>query len=59
VYLLIKEVAQEKGIDIILENNYVLYADESLDITEDIIAKIKSMPKKEGQKEKKIAPSEK
>jgi outer membrane protein len=59
VYLLIKEVAQEKGIDIILENNYVLYADDSLDITEDIITKIKSMSKKEEQKEKKMAPLEK
>ncbi|MEW6617974.1 MAG: OmpH family outer membrane protein [bacterium] len=41
VYQLIKVTAQEKGIDIILENNYVLYADETLDITEDVIAKIK------------------
>lgn len=41
VYLLIKKVAQEKGISIILENNYVLYADDNLDITEDVLAKIK------------------
>lgn len=41
VYLLIKKVAQEKGINIILGNNYVLYADDNMDITEDVLAKFK------------------
>ncbi len=41
VYLLIKKVAQEKGISLILENNYVLYADDNLDITDDILERIK------------------
>ncbi|MEW6095529.1 MAG: OmpH family outer membrane protein [bacterium] len=59
VYLLIKQIAEEKGINIILENNYVLYVDDSLDITEDVIAKIKSMTKKEGQKEKETTPLKK
>ncbi|MEW6607600.1 MAG: OmpH family outer membrane protein [bacterium] len=44
IYRLIKVTAQEKGIDIILENNYVLYADETLDITDDVIAKFKPKP---------------
>lgn len=50
VYWLIKQVAQQKGINIILESNYVLYADDNLDITEEVIAKIKSIPKKETKK---------
>lgn len=49
VYLLIKQVAQEKGITVVLENNYVLYADEGLDITEDVVARIIATTKKEGQ----------
>lgn len=59
IYLLIQQIAKEKGISIILENNYVLYVDEKLDITEDIIAKIKAMPKKEESKGKKTTPLKK
>ncbi|MFH1561994.1 MAG: OmpH family outer membrane protein [Nitrospirota bacterium] len=47
VYLLIKQVAQEKGVTVVLENNYVLYADEGLDITEDVLARIIATTKKE------------
>jgi len=42
VYLLIEETAKEKGINLLIENNYVLYADDNLDITEDVIEKIKA-----------------
>jgi len=58
IYLLIKQIAEEKGINIILENNYVLYADDSLDITDEVIGKIKSMYK-EGKGKKETTPTEK
>jgi len=52
VYLFIEEIAKEKGINLIIENNYVLYADDNLDITEDVIEKMKkaSLPKTEKPK---------
>ncbi len=58
VYLLIKQTAQEKGLSVVLENNYVLYAEDNLDITEDVLAKIIATTKKEESTGTKI-PSEK
>ncbi|MDI6736353.1 MAG: OmpH family outer membrane protein [bacterium] len=47
VYLLIKQIAQEKGLSVVLENNYVLYAEDNLDITGDVLARIIATTKKE------------
>lgn len=52
VIQIIKKTAQEQDIDIVLESNYVLYADDTLDITDEVIAKIKAMSPSQGKESK-------